>query len=414
MASSDSPCSSSALSPVKLSVQVFDCSDPLRTTTCSVLTSSASVSNSSELLLSTTSGVHMSDSNKPLMPSVSSRPVPSQSTSSSETVDDDDGEQRRTTGSLSKHLSADEIRSMWNWRKIFSKLATKEQCLQFAEERGMIPREKKCQRHRTPMTLQATGQIGTFRCRKRTCGSRSVSRAQGTFFENVHLKITSLFQLMYAFSLDLSHHQTQIELATDDDLVISSKTITFWFSYFRESIIFYELEHQNGLDKIGGPTKVVHIDKSMICERKFHSGRNIEGNWVIRMIEDGHHDLRLELCPDNENSEDIFVSIIKKHVQEGSIIHTNCWEANLNLTEHGFIHKQVKHSDLDNSHFRYLRKDFRKNNRKDFTDWVIETNFRRKIKQNHKDGFEELIKAVLYFHRSSRGIGTVPIEEIML
>ncbi|CAH4034452.1 unnamed protein product [Pieris brassicae] len=34
------------------------------------------------------------------------------------------------------------LKSMWNWRRIFSKLGTHEQCVQFVEQRGLIPTAK--------------------------------------------------------------------------------------------------------------------------------------------------------------------------------------------------------------------------------------------------------------------------------
>lgn len=63
------------------------------------------------------------------------------------------------------------------------------------------------------------------------------------------------------------------------------------------------------------------------------------------MIEDGSDDLRLEVCPDNVRSADILVPLIQKHVQEGSIIHTDFWRAYQCLPEHGYIHKRVNRND---------------------------------------------------------------------
>lgn len=98
------------------------------------------------------------------------------------------------------------FRSMWNWRKIYSKLRTHDQCNQFAErERGHIPKQKMCPYHHLPMTLtKESGQLGKFRCHKSKCHTRQVARAIGTWFENSRLALTLI---MYAFNEGLTYHQ---------------------------------------------------------------------------------------------------------------------------------------------------------------------------------------------------------------
>lgn len=44
------------------------------------------------------------------------------------------------------------------------------------------------------------------------------------------------------------------------------------------------------------------------------SGLDIEGHWVLGMIENGSEDLRLEICPDNDRSSEVLTSLITKHV----------------------------------------------------------------------------------------------------
>lgn len=139
------------------------------------------------------------------------------------------------------------------------------------------------------------------------------------------------------------------ELQTIDS-VLSTKTISDWYSYCREAIVVYELEHDEEWSKIGGPNKAVQIDES-----KF--GRHI-GNWVLGMIEDVSDDLRIEKCANNEWSANILVPVIKKHVQEGSIIHTNSWIAYECLA--------------DNDYWRGLKRVFHMNEFKgNFTEWWI-------------------------------------------
>lgn len=323
----------------------------------------------------------------------------------------------RFTGSAGRRINpySDELRSMWKWRKIFGKLGTHEQCLQFAEERELIPTQKMCSYHRSPMALSiGSGQVGKFRCRKSNCRTKQVSRAIGTWFENARLPLTLIFQIMYAFSQGLNYHQTRKELAYDDGPVISTRTVADWFNCCRETITIYELEVQRAQGKIGAPNKVVQIYESKFGRRKYNRGRHIEGHWVIGMIEDGSDDLRLEVCPDNERSADILVPLIQKHIEEGSIIHTNNWRAYLSLSQHGYTHKIVNHSDLTNqfvapdgthtqrikSQWRGLKKQFRQQQNKiNFIDWLCEYSWRRKIMINHLDAYEELLNAIKHVYK---------------
>lgn len=303
---------------------------------------------------------------------------------------------------------------MWNWRRVFEDLGTHEQCVQFAEDRGLVPTLKMCTQHKVPMKVtKENGQLGRFRCRKAGCRTKPVSRAKGTWFENARLALVFIFQVMYAFSQDMSYNSTKNEVSSrDHDTVLSDSTINDWFNYCREVVTQYEIDHyQNAAGKIGGLDKVVQIDESKFGKRKYNRGRQIEGHWVIGMIEDGSDDLRLEVCPDNSRTAEALVPLIQKHVEVGSVIHTDFWRAYDCLPEYGYVHKKVNHSDPTNkfvapdgthtqrieSQWRNLKKRFRcKQNKNDFEDWMIESVWRRRIYVNHLDPYEELIKAIKY------------------
>ncbi|KAF9408386.1 hypothetical protein HW555_011923 [Spodoptera exigua] len=149
--------------------------------------------------------------------------------SSSEDEDEDDAPPvPRPTGStgLRKRPNSDELKLMWNWNKFFSKLGTHDQCVQFAEEKGLIPTLKLCSYHKSAMTLtKESGQVGKFRYRKSKCRTKTVSRSIGTWFENSRLSLTLIFQMMYAFSEGLTYNQTRKELCSEDCPVLSTRTV---------------------------------------------------------------------------------------------------------------------------------------------------------------------------------------------
>ncbi|KAM3956862.1 uncharacterized protein ACR2FA_009173 [Aphomia sociella] len=233
------------------------------------------------------------------------------------------------------------------------------------------------------MTLSRDrGQLGIFRCRKSNCRTKDVSRALGTLFENVRLPLSLLFELMYMFCYGKSYDEVQREVHSPDrDTIVSHKTIADWYSYCREVVVVYELEHKEEREKIGGPGKIVQIDKTKFGKRKYNRRIQVEGHWVIGMVEDGSDDLRMEVCPDNEGSAKILVPLIKKHVQEGSIIYTDFWSAYDCLLEHGYVHIKINYTDPEHrfvapdgtstqsneSYWHIMEKIYQKQNYKDFT-----------------------------------------------
>ncbi|KAL0811986.1 hypothetical protein ABMA28_009384 [Loxostege sticticalis] len=278
--------------------------------------------------------------------------------------------------------------------------STEEQCIRFSEERGLLPTEKMCTYHKKPMTLSNKGQVGQFRCRKGKCRNKSYSRAAGTWFKNARLPLPFMFQIMYMFSVDYTYEAVRRETSDMREEVLSQATIADWFNYCREAIIVYQMEHEESREKIGGPGKIFQIEETKFERRKYSR--------------DGSDDLRLEVCPDNQRNADVLVQLIKKHVREGSTIHTDFWKAYDCLPEHGYIHKEVNHSDPINkfvapdgvhtqrieSHWRVMKRLFSKDNYKsNFTEWLIEHIWRINNRINHRDQFEELLKCIVYVYK---------------
>ncbi|RVE43023.1 hypothetical protein evm_012335 [Chilo suppressalis] len=275
---------------------------------------------------------------------------------------DEDSAQREQSGSSGRriHLYSEEVRLQWNLRKIHQTLATPDDCIRFAEENGLVPREKMCSYHRRPMKLVRNSQnFGTFRCFKSNCRSKTYSQALGTWFAQARLPITTVFELMYLFAHNATYEDVRREtINLEKNTVLSFRTIADWFRYCREAIVMYELEKEEERPMIGGPGKIVQIDESKFGKRKYNRGRNIEGHWVIGMVEDGSDDLRIELCPNNELSAETLIPIIKKHVREGSIIHTDNCRAYDCLPEHGYTHHGSTSTQRIESHWRVLKKKF--------------------------------------------------------
>lgn len=248
-----------------------------------------------------------------------------------------------------------------------------------------------------------------FRCNKSNCRMKSrVTRAIGTCFENMKIPLPAVFQIMFLFSHSATYDYVRQEVRDDDDTssLLSSTTIAEWYNYCREAIFIYELEHQSYDVKIGGPNKIVQIDNCKFGKQDEH--------WVLGMVEDRSNDLRLEVCPNNVRTAEVLVPLIKKHVMVGSIIHTDSSKAYDTLPQHGYIHKKVYNSNPINrfvepdgthtqrivSHWNELKRAFANDrNKVNFNTWLVEYLWRRKVRINHKDPFQELLNIVKHVQK---------------
>ncbi|XP_061722440.1 uncharacterized protein LOC133528942 [Cydia pomonella] len=304
-----------------------------------------------------------------------------------------------------------EIRVKWNINKIFKTFPTVKACVKFAEELGMIPREKMCSYHGTPMVIVSGGAFGMFRCRRSNCPEDVLNRTEGTWFENVvlYIPLPAVFEIMYSFSNGFTHKQTQKETADNDREIVPIvpiETIIDWFDKCRETIMIYDLENKEEKEKIGGPGKKLKIIESKFGKRKYDQGR-LEGKWMLTIIEDGSQDLRIEICPSKSDA----LVVIQRHVREGSIIHTGVWEAYNCLPEHNYVHEI--HSDESlvppdgtyklGSGWQGLTRAFHDNKYEgSFEDRLIEYLWRRRVRLNKLDPFEELLKCILYVYNINK------------
>lgn len=290
---------------------------------------------------------------------------------------------------------------------VLDECGTKEACIAFAEQCGLLPREKICPQHRCPMKIDPKGTVGTFRCHKAQCRYRRIVRSSNTWFENVKISLPTMFRIMLCYAQDIEYYWARVQCSSyKEEVALSEATICDWYNYCRETIVANEIENQENQEQIGGPGRVVQIDESKFGRRKFNRGRQVEGHWVLGMVDEATNELRLEVCPYNVRSAEVLIPIIRKHVKLGTTIHTDFWRAYDSLPAHGYIHKKVNHSESfvaeDGTHtqriesqWRHLKKRFNKVNYKgNFEDWLIDHQWRHQCRKNHIDPFVSLIRAI--------------------
>lgn len=129
-------------------------------------------------------------------------------------------------------------------------------------------------------------------------------------------------------------------MAIAEEIESSYPTVVDWASFCRE-VVFDALITTNSC-RLGGYGRTVEIDESKFGKRKFHRGHQVDGQWVFGGIERETGRVFLEVVPGR--SAEILVPIIKKWIEPGTTIISDCWKAYDCLQSQGFQHLKVKYN----------------------------------------------------------------------
>lgn len=236
----------------------------------------------------------------------------------------------------------------FNLFRLIPKITTEEAAIEFAQEVGLLPTKGVC-----PLCHKETSQIRArrrnnaeqryFQCTEKECKKtkrHEVSVKKGTWFEGSKLPYRKSIVLLYAFALKLNSYQAIVESSLGGEAT-SSETVTDFFSYCREVCVenFYD---KDSIKKIGGINYTVEIDEAKFGKRKYNRGRVVEGQWVLGGI--CRETKESFLVPVQDRTAETLLSLIEKHVEKGSTIHTDCFKSYDRLEEAGYKHLTVNHS----------------------------------------------------------------------
>ncbi|PIK52320.1 hypothetical protein BSL78_10776 [Apostichopus japonicus] len=161
-----------------------------------------------------------------------------------------------------------------------------------------------------------------------------MSVRKNSWFEKSNLTIKELLQFTYWWSRKVPQDFLEHELG------LSSATCVDW-AYFAREVC--EQVILNTSSQIGGSGIHVKIDESKFGKRKYNRGRIQEGQWVFggREVEDRG---KMFMVPVEKRDENTLLTLIKKWIRPGSIIHSDCWKAYDCLSKEGYTHLKVNHS----------------------------------------------------------------------
>ena len=89
---------------------------------------------------------------------------------------------------------------------------------------------------------------------------------------------------------------------------------------------------------------MVEVDEAKFGKRKNNVGRSVNGSWVCGEVQRNSDNCFLIQCAGNKRNAAVLRGIIRDHVEPGATVITDKWRAYINLSQDGFIHFDVNHS----------------------------------------------------------------------
>jgi transposase-like protein len=150
-----------------------------------------------------------------------------------------------------------------------------------------------------------------------------------------HLSIGTFIKFLYFWCRD-NVSEDEIRFQLD---ISSSTTI----SNFKKKIrLIAEHHFFTNPVRLGGPNVVVQIDESLVVRRKYEVGRVVSQQWILGLCVPRTREICVIPVP-NRTTETL-LALISEYVLPGSIIITDCWASYNRLSNYGFTHLTVNHS----------------------------------------------------------------------
>lgn len=215
---------------------------------------------------------------------------------------------------------------------------TKQEAIEWARSRGLMKISVDCANCHAPMGIISTDEAPDFELHRcQVCHSKRSIRT-GSFAFGSRLSIQKLLLLMHHWLSDSANKLVERELE------LTNKTVTHWFKFFRGICAFY-FSNISTNAMIGGPGVIVEIDETLVAKRKYHRGRLINERWVFGGLErrtDGRGGRFAEFV--GNRSQATLLPVIQRRIRPGTTIISDGWGAYRHISQHGYQHHIINHS----------------------------------------------------------------------
>ena len=234
--------------------------------------------------------------------------------------------------------------SLSEFELIFKSFKNNNFALNFFEKHNIVPKEVFCPNCNKLCTFRESK--NQFRCRNVIKNKKYkkltkqctfvVSKFKGTFLEKSKIDSWKILNFINLFVRKQFCHSRVRE-----NLKICQKSSVDWRSFCSE-VCEHWIDQQT---PIGGEGKIVEIDETLICRRKYNRGRELCQVWVFGGIERETKKLFLVPLIDQRRDADTLIPLIKKYILPGTIIISDSWKAYSKLSELNNSHKIINHSE---------------------------------------------------------------------
>jgi transposase-like protein/ssDNA-binding Zn-finger/Zn-ribbon topoisomerase 1 len=177
----------------------------------------------------------------------------------------------------------------------------------------------------------------TWLCSSRPCKNKKISIRADSFFSKSKLSLSTIILFVYLWSRDYNLPQTKIECGISHDVALD------WAKYCRSvALAFFQ---DRDLEKIGGEGLIVELDETVVAKRKYNRGRLIKETWVFGGILRSQDSFKCFMQVVDKRDEATLLPIVQNKVHPGTTIVTDGWAAYRNLSQYGYVHKVVIHSE---------------------------------------------------------------------
>lgn len=227
------------------------------------------------------------------------------------------------------------IMNLENDEYMLRRTYTESDSIEFAQEIGLLMREKICCGRRCSLVQRTKSKNNGFyfRCNTKSC-RKEYSLKKNSFFEHSHLSIKQIVRLLFYFCKG----ETQFERLKEKINISTNKTLTDWLKFAREICIQY---YENHPVILGGVGRIVELDEALLVRRKYNQGRMVREQWIF-----GGYDVLLKksfiVAVPNRRRETLF-PIIRRFVLPGSIVVTDSAIVYNSINDLGMLHYKVNH-----------------------------------------------------------------------
>ena len=239
--------------------------------------------------------------------------------------------------------------------------------VRFLMDNGLLRRRSHCpDGHLWKLHERTPGHI-VYMCTHRTegkptpCKHQASVREKDTFFKGLRLPFSYILKVAYNFSMRVPPGTATYECSkllpaevaanfVRKTKYLNKNTTTQYYLFLRECLAKEYLDMFEG-QRLGGPGKLVCIDETFVSTWKYHRGKRTAGMTIIilglvELDSANRRETGRVILRELKNKSRVSIQeSIDRFVEPGSTIYTDSYVSYHYLTEAGYDHWMVNHSD---------------------------------------------------------------------